>query len=346
MANNSNIVWIDKESRAKKRPSARFKPGIDLSKEVRLTEMKSGESIQTVAEFIGTDDFNAAFYNRQRFEVDAGRDEEPELWQPIYNLVTDANLPRHVDAYRLGPAGVIFSEVTEGGEVKFATVGESTYAVPIKHYGTGIEYNKDIFMYNEQWQLGIIERQVGVAYNALQNHIHFNPILAYSYAASNQTAASSEGTTLVEKYLRTLENAITAAADDATNPRRGPYILLGSMSNRFMISRMLSPVDQYGTTVQSDAIGMIRNVIIYNGWSGSRGKKAVSYAGVTAGKAYLISLGFQNEDFQAFMKQDLQSANGNPDVSRFILEQTVYDTYFGVYANPLRAVEEITWPTS
>lgn len=336
------IRWHQRERMMKKRPQASFKKGVNLQEMFHLTSEAGGK---TIAEFIGTDDFNAAFYRRQRYEVDAGRDLEPELWQPIYNTATDPNFPKFVDGYRLGPGGVIFDEVQEGGEVKFLTVTESSFTIPIKHYGVGLEYTKDMVVFNQQWQFPIIERQVGVAHNALQNHIHFNPILAYSYAASNQTAASSSGDTLVEKYIRTLEDAVTNSVADQTNPRRGPYVLLASLSNRWMIERALSRVPQFGTDVQSSVLGALRDVIIYDGWSGVRGKKTVTYSGVTANKAYLISLGFQNEDFQALIKQDLQSQNGNDDISRFVLEQTVWDTYFGVYANPLRAVEEITWPT-
>lgn len=334
---------ISKASLAKKRAPARFKPGVNLADHIRIVE--EGQN-RTVAEFIGTGDFADAFYERQRYEVDAGRDEEPLLYQPIYSEISDPTLPRNVPVNKLGPAGVIFEEVLEGGEVKFATVGESSYSIPIQHYAVGLEYNKDLVIYNEQWRLGIVERQAGIAYNALLNHLHFNPILAASYAAANQTAAASGGGTLAENYVLTLEDAISASKADTTHPRRGPYVLLIAGADQFKVERGIQRRLQDGINVQSSALGLVRQIIAYDGWTGTRGKKSVTYAGVTAGKAYLVSLQYRDADFQSYEKQGLQSTTGNPDVTRFILEQTVWDFYRGLYSNPLAAVEEITWPTS
>jgi hypothetical protein len=141
-----------------------------------------------------------------------------------------------------------------------------------------------------------------------------------------------------------MEDAITAAQTDDTNPRMGPYVLLANPANRFQLERTFTAVPQTGTPVQSSVVGMINQMIFYRGWTGTRGHKSTSYAGVTAGTAFLIDISNKVSDFQSYFKQDLQSAQGNEDVSRFILEQVVYDAYFGVYANPGRAVQKITLP--
>lgn len=337
------VELITRATLAKDRPRASFKPGLDLRQHLKVTEQAPG---RTVVEFISTDNFNKAWYERQRYEVDAGRDEEPLLYTSIYPVTQDASLPRLVPIYRLGPAGVVFEEVTEGGEVKFVTVSQSNLSVPIKHYAAGIEYTKDLVAFNELWAMADVERQFGTAHNALLNHLHFYPILNGSYAAANQTAASAVGSTLVEKYLRTIEDAITAASTDTSNPRRGPYTLLISSSNRFTMERALGLVPQEGFTLQSSAIGQIQRVVVYDGWVGTRGKKSTTYSGVTANKAYLIDMAYRGRNFKAFEKQPLQSASGGEDVSRFVLEQTIYDTYFGLYADVTAAVEEVTLPTS
>lgn len=299
-----------------------------------------------LAEFIGSGDFATQWVERQRYEVAAGRDEEPLLYEAIYDSQIDTTLPKQVTIYRIGPGGVVFEEIKEGGEVKFASVTESNATLPIRQYGVGLEYSKSLRLYNELWNVAIVERQAGVAYNALLNHIHLNPILTATYAAANQTAASTVGSTLVEKYMRTLENAIVAASGDTTNPRRGPYVLLVNTGQMYTVERMLNPVPQQGFTYQSSAIGLISAVVAYNGWVGTRGKKSTTYSGVTSGKAYLINTAFKFEDFLSRFKQPLEMAVGNPDISRFIEEQVVWDVHFGVYANPTAAVEEITWPTS
>lgn len=332
---------IYKEKLAVKNRYWRFAPGLRIEDYMKPSKLKG-----IAAEFIGSDDFNRAFFERQRFEVDSGRDEEPILYDQIYSIINDPNLPGNVEVHRLGPGGVIFNAINEGGEVKFATVGESTFTVPILQYGVGLEYSKRLAMFNETWNVAIVERQVGRAFNALLNHIHFNPILTHSYGSSNQTAAATEGTTLPEKYLRTLEAAANNGAADNSNRREGPYALMVSVGDRFTVERALNRVPQEGITLQSSVIDLVPVVVAYNGWTGTRGKKSTTYPGVTSGKAYLVNLAFREEDFQSYVKQDLLEETGNPDVSRFVLEQTVWDTWFGAYADPGRAVQEITWPSS
>lgn len=336
------VKFITKELLAKQRPQATFKPGVDLSKEIKVRE----QGPLSVAEFVGAGDFASAFYTRQQYEVDAGRDEEPILYNSIYNVITDPNLPETLNINTLGPGGMVFEEIKEGGEVVFSTVGEGSKSVTIKQYGLGLEYTKKLFMFNQTWALAPIERWVGTAFNALMNYLHFYPILSYSYGAANQTAAhSSASLTLDELYLRTLEDAITNSVADTSNPRRGPYDLLIATGNMFMVERALQRRIQDGIDVQSSAVNRIQNIIVYDGWTATRGKKTTTYSGVTSGKGYLISKQYAGVDFQSYVKQPLQSQRGDGDLSRFIVEQVVYDAWFGIYSNPVAAVEEITWPS-
>jgi len=337
------VKIITKELLGKQRPQATFKPGVDLSKEIKVRE----QGPLSVAEFVGAGDFAAAFYTRQQYEVDAGRDEEPILYGSIYNVVNDPNLPETLNINTLGPGGMVFEEVKEGGEVKFVTVGEGSKSVTIKQYGLGLEYTKKLFMFNQTWALAPIERWTGIAFNALMNYLHFYPILNYSYAAANQTGAYSlAGLTLEELYLRTLEDAITNSVADTTHPRRGPYALLIATGQMFMVERALQRRLQDGIDVRSSAVNRIQNVIVYDGWTATRGKKTTTYPGVTSGKAYLVSKQYASTDFQSYVKQALQSQRGDGDLSRFIVEQVVYDSWFGIYSDPAAAVEEITWPTT
>lgn len=337
------ITADDLKRQKAEKPRMMLAEGVDLRKEIRVTPTSNK---QNIAEFIGSKDFPKEFRTLQQYELDAGRDSEPLLYNSIYRTVTDPNLPQFIPIYRTGPAGVVFDEVLEGGEVKFASVNSSQATAQIKHYAVGLEYSKDLIMYNYTWQVGMVERQAGVAFNALLNHVHLYPIINYAYAADNQTAAVTGAGSLENNYLRTLEAAILAGENDTTNPRRGPYALLISNSNRFTMERALTGVGQQTYEAQGSVVNAIDTVIAYNGWTGTRGKIATTYTGVTTNKAYLISLQYRDLDFQSFMKQGLQTTMGNEDVSRFILEQQIWDAYFGVYANPVRAVEEITLPTS
>lgn len=337
------MKWITKESLAKKAPRRKFPKDFRFSDYVREISGQKG----VLAEFIGTGDFNQAFIQRQRYEVDAGRDEEPILYRTIYDVVEDENLPKIVPIYKLGPGAFVFEEVLEGGEVKFGTVQQSKDSVSIRHWASGYEYSEDLIAYNLTWQFSFLERAFGNAHNALLNHLHFYPILNATYPARNKTAASSTGTLLEEKYARTIEDAITNSKTDTTNPRRGPYDLAIAGGDMFTVERALKLRIQDGANPNGvPGASYIDNVIVYDGWTGTRGNKSTTYSGVTTGKAYLVSKQYQMEDFASFVKQVLQEKRGDGDLSRFIMEQVRYDSRLGVLANPLRAVEEITWPTS
>lgn len=337
------IQIYSKAMLAKSKPTIPFPRGFNLKAHVR--EMGQQANGHRIYEFIGTDSFGAEWQQRQYFEVNAGRDEEPLVYQPLYDIVSDAGLPKNVDINRIGPGGVVFEEVYEGGEVKFSTITSSEFTVPIRHWGTGLEYSKDLVIFNELWNVPLIERQMGVAHNALLNHLHLNSIIAFSYAAANQTAAVTSGATVTEDWLRTLEAGIAASRADTANPRRGPYYLLIAGANEFMVERALQRVPQQGVALQANsALSAIRGVISYDGWTGTRGAKTTTYTGVTAGKAYLISQQYRGQDFRSFEKQALQNEGTEQDISRF-MTQSVWDSYYGVYANPVAAVEEITWPS-
>ncbi len=333
-------IW-SKDLLAKERPKIAFPKGLRLSDHMREVRGVTGPG--KIYEFIGSDSFSDEWNQRQQFEVDAGRDLEPILYTPIYDVTSDPNLPELINIYKIGPGGVTIEEIYEGGEVKFASVGSSEESVRIRHYGVGLEFSKDVVVYNRLWDVAIVERQAGIAWQALQNNIAFAPILAYSYGSGNQTGAVSTGATDQEDILLTIEAAITASKTDTSNPRRGPYALLISSAQAFRVEKALSRVPQEGMQLQSSAINQIQDVIAYDGWTGTRGNKTVTYSGVTSGKAYLIDKANRMMDFKFYVKQDFRLDGEDMDASRF-MTQRVYDAYVGAYANPLRAVEEITWP--
>ena len=325
---------------------AQSKPKVEIPATLRLQEfVKPSPNGKHVYEFIGTDTFANEWYTRQRYEVDAGRLEVPILYEEIYSIIRDANLPRNVTINSIGPGGVVLEQILEGGEVKFMTVGSSTKTAEILHHGVGLEYSDDLVAFNELWTIAIAERAVGKAYNALLNHLHFNPILTYSYGSANQTGANTSGSTYVEDTMLTIEDAISNARLDTSNPRPGPYVLLINGAKEGVVGKALTREVQQGLASQSRMIDSIQSVVSYNGWTGTRGSKSTTYSGVTSSKAYLIDVSQKDADFQSFMKRDLAEYGRQEDISRLLL-QVVWDTRFGVYANPLAAVEEITLPSA
>lgn len=335
------IPYLGVKIKQEELPYYQMAPGFELNKLLKET---AGPGGSVIYEYIGADDFPADWYERIRYEVDAGRTRVPILYTPIYDEVVDANLPETQLIKNWGPGGFIFEEIFEGGEVKFGHVVTSEASVSQRQWATGLEYSKKLVMFNQLWQIARMERAVGEAHNALLNHLHFYPIINQTYAADNQTAAVSTGDSVTENWFLTIENAIVNSQQDTTNPRNGPYALLVHPAQSFMLQRALTRVPQQGFALDSNAAEFISTIIGYSGWTGVRGKKTVTYPGVTLGKGYLINLAYRSEDFLSLVKQPLESAQGNADISRFILDQIVWDIWLGIFANPLRAVEEITFP--
>lgn len=327
--------------KVEEKPYMRLAPGFDLKAQLKSSDSAGG----VVYEFIGSDDFGPEWRNRVTFEVDQGRSRVPILYTPLYDEIVSSDLPETQEVHNWGPGGFVFEEIVEGEEVKFGHITSSQAAVTQRQFAVGVEYTKKLVMFNQLWQLARIERYVGEAHNALLNHLHLSPILDQTYQAANQTAANTSGSSTTEDWFLTIEDAIVNSQADTTNPRNGPYALLVHPSQNFMLQRALSRVPQEGFQLDSNAAQFISQIIGYNGWTGTRGKKTVSYPGVTLGKGYLINLSYRDQDFISLVKQPLESAQGNADVSRFIREQTVWDVWLGIYANPLRAVEEITFPS-
>lgn len=327
-------------------PSPRLPEDFNLKENTRLVPAHPTQ----LAELITTGNFGTRWYERVKYEVDAGREEVPILYRPIYDVTEDPTLPRSIPIERLGPAGVVFEEIQEGGEVSWASMESSSDSVLIRHWGVGLKYTEDLILYNEMFRIARMERRFGNAHNALMNHLHFSPILTATYGSANST----NGTTLTsfrvdasleEKFARTIEAAMTASANDTDNPRPGPYVLLTGTGAALTARRALMPAPQQGFDIQASPImDLVTDVIVYRGWTGERAGVATSYAGVASTDAYLIDTSNKAFDFQSYVKHSLRMQMGEGDMSRFIMKENIWDTRIGVFANPLRAVQKITLP--
>jgi len=220
-------------------------------------------------------------------------------------------------------------------------------------WGAGIEYSKRLFKFGSGFfQMPVLERAFGRAANARQNHAHLSPILDHTYVSRQQTDGTGidkfrADTTLVEKYHITIDEGISHSRLDTVARRVGPYAILCAIGDLTTIRKALTNVEQRGfQMISPEVLDGVRAIIAYDGWSGSRGNESASFAGVSAGTGYLINLSHREFDFQSFYSQPLMRESTGGDKTRFIVEQVVYDMWFGLYASPSMAVEEITWPTA
>lgn len=282
-----------------------------------------------------------AVVRKLTLDVNAGRDNVPLLYGPIYNNMSDERLPRNVDTNLIAAAAVVFLRRLEGGEVRFGHMSTGTTStVPIVNYSAGFEYTEEVIMYDETWSLERLNRAFGEAYNALLNHIHLDAINSFSYAAGNLTAADATGATLIEKTRNTIINGLRTAA----NARRPATVMLASGADRYKIQDALERrVDAAGNTLPG--ISEIDTIIFYDGYSITVGEKTYTYPGIATGTAYLVMPQTKMlELVRTVNGQDMFIVRGNADISRRIADQIVGHTYRGLYADAAGSVQKITLP--
>lgn len=329
-------------------PQLHLKEGLELKSMFKPTNYIGG----VATEFATTGDYSVMWKTRQRYELEAGRDSAPLLYPAIYNVTVDSGLDQLIDVYTVNPNGFVFDAVAEGAEMKFTQIGSGNYSIRLGRIAVGVEYTEELFMFNRLYRIANFERYAAMGHNAYANKVHFDPILNATYTgnyALNGTTMTSfkVADSLPLKYQRALEQAVTTARLPGTTRRPGPYALLIGSDSAFTMERALIQVDQEGFSVQSPTLNAaIADVIVYDGWSGVRGKDAVTYSGVQAGYAYLIDLSNRDTDFQSFWKWMLRLRQGDGDLSRNIQAQAFWDSYMGLYANPGAAVTKIQLPVA
>jgi hypothetical protein len=294
-----------------------------------------------VGEMITTAQGMLDLIQKVRVDVAFGQADVPTLYEPIYRRIPGPFPGRAIDiGENTLQANVIFVQKYEAGEIQFGTLQKGTPATArLFTYAAGFEYTEDMAEWDSTWSLELVNQAFGRAYNAILNHLHLNPITAYSYTGPNQTAAdTTSGASLAEKTLRTFMSAYQTSIE--ASPQRTWSVILASETNRFQIeAALLNPVyDASGNVMPSVPVDTI---IYYDGMDINMGTETYNYPGVTAGKVYAI---FPKQRMLELVHHDLRVDADRPDISRLIEAQIVGRTRRGVYAEIANSVEEITLP--
>lgn len=315
-----------------------------IKKKIINGEMETYALARPIGEMITTPVGLENIIQKSVIDLELGREAVPLLYGPIYRRLEDANFTQFVDVTPFTNAQVVFLEHMELEEVKFGSrkIGVKD-TVPIITYTAGLQWTEDMVLYDKTWEITEANRAFGEAYNALLNHIHLNPIIGYTYAAKNKTAANTTGATLLEKMRNTLKAALIHSSQDKNtdtkSPRR-PNILLAHSSRRWDIEECLQRM-QLGGTIYP-AISQIDTLIFYDGWSTAVGEKTYEYSGVTSTKAYLIEA---QKYFRELVKHDLRIDASGADITRLVENAMVGRARRGVIASPANSVEEVTLPS-
>lgn len=314
-----------------------------VTKKIVNGEMEAFDLAKPIGEMITTPAGLDNLVQKSAIDLELGREAVPLLYGPIYRRVEDPNFTQNVDVTPFTNAQVVFLEHLELEEVKFGArrIGAKD-TVPIVTYAAAMQWTEDMVLYDKTWEVAEANRAMGEAYNALLNHVHLYPIIVFVYAAKNQTAADTTGTTYLEKLRNTIKAALIHASQDKntdTGAPRRPTLLLAHSSKRWDLEECLQRL-QIGGTVYP-AISQIDTMIFYDGWSLLVGEKTYTYAGVDPAKAYLIE---PQKYFRELVKHDLRIDASGADLTRLVENAIVGRARRGVIASPANAVEEITLP--
>lgn len=269
-------------------------------------------------------------------DVELGREQVQLVYGPIYDRISDSNLPQVLDAKWALHGNCVFLEHIEGGEIKFGSIdAEYGPTARIQTYATGFEYTKEMVDFNQTFKVEILNKSMGEAYNALLNHMHLSPILSATYKSANKTAFKGQsGDPTWLGIWRTLSEA----KKDTVKAKRPGTILLASTADQTDIEMAIKGGHLLNGSLYPTING-ITTIIYYDGWDVTVGKKSYSYPGVTPGKAYLIR---PQRGFKELVKKDLTTESGNPDLTRLVESQIVGYCYRGVFAAIDENVQEIS----
>ena len=307
-------------------------------------DMVTVDLLQSVGEMITTSDGAMDLLEKVRIDIDQGLAEVPVLYTPLYERV---NGPFPGGSVQIGgdvvfDANVVFMEKFEAGEIIFGSLAKAGVPsfVPISTYAAGFEWTEDMIEYDRSYEIAMNSRAFGRAYNYLLNHLHLSPIIAYTYAAANKTAAVSGQGNLQANTLVGFQNAYRHAAQAL--PQRVPSWILANEADRFQIEdALLTPViDASGNPLRRVPV---TGIIYYNGATVTNGIKSYVYPGVTAGKCYFIMPGLRMKEL---VHHDLRIDIGPADISRLIEGQQVARARRGLYLDIPNSVEEVTLATS
>ena len=303
------------------------------------------ELLKSVGEMIATSDGAMDLLEKVRLDIDLGLADVPLLYQPLYERL---NGPFPGGSVQIGgdvvlDANVVFMQKFEAGEIIFGSLAKAGVPsfVPISTYAAGFEWTEDMMEFDRTYEVGMNARAFGRSHNYLLNHLHLSPIIAYSYAGGNSTAAdATAGEGLSQHTLRTFQTAYRKGA--MATIQRVPTWILANEADRFQIEdALLTPVlDANGNVLRRVPV---EGIIYYNGATVTNGVKSYTYSGVTAGTCYFIAPRLRMREL---VHHDLRVDIGPADISRLVEGQQVARVRRGLYLDIPNSVEKITLPTS
>lgn len=291
-----------------------------------------------------------------RIDVSIRKAGLPTIRQNIYNITRNPNFTRTINPTEITPFGVVFEENNGHGQAipQGETTGGGFDSITMAIYAAGFTWDLIAELFDLTITPERIADAVSVGENALKDDLAISPILNFSYAGVQQTAAATlSGANRQELLYLTLEDALDDLGD-RDNPVTDralnvmDVVVLAHPFDARHIARVAAGLPSTNERVYS-AISEIRQVIAYDTEVIKQRAKTTTYAGVTKGTAYMIipASAIEQGYMEIAIKRDLVvEIDSQPDVKTLTREQRAWWFAEAIWTEGIQYfIQEITLPT-
>ena len=243
------------------------------------------------------------FAKQAVLDVSLGMAEHPALYSFIYEEIKNADFPRTIKVMELIGMRAAFGVTNDGESVPMADFKFGKLdTVEFKTFAAGYSISRGWVNFNEFWKLPQASKALGIAHNAILDHLHLSPIITHSYTGNAVTNKVTTGSTDLENVWLTLRQGLKDALKrtNAGGYRIRPTIALCNSATAMDVEAAIKGLLQKGT--QLGQLAQIQSVLSYDGWTGEVGGIKYEFKAPADNEVYLI---VPKRSFKALVKEDL-----------------------------------------
>lgn len=259
-----------------------------------------------------------AFIQNATVDVTKAMAANPTLYQFIYDEIFNSEFTETIDVRDLIGLQAAFGIVNAGESVPLA--GWKTgklETVKMIDYACGYSVLEKWVRYNQFWNVGQANRAMGIAHNAILDHIYLSPIINGTYSGGSitnkVTGAAYTNAKELEIIYYTLRKGIKDALkrQNAHGFRLRPTIALCNSATAMDVEAAVAGMLQNGS--QLGALGQIKTVLAYDGWQGEVKGEKVTFEAPKDNEVYLIQ---PKDMFKSLVKTDITQLTQKGDIMK------------------------------
>jgi hypothetical protein len=296
-----------------------------------------------------------SMWDAMRIDISISKISKGNMRAPFYNIQNNPDADKIISIDEFFPYGIVFEENT--GEGQSVTKGETflgqTDTMEHLIYAAGFDYTLLAALFDKSLDMQKLSNAVILAEDAKKNDLSLSPIINETYSGSQQTAASTEGTSRQELLYNTLaealddisqrEDPVTGRKLDASDLR----ILCSPLDARH-IETVIGGFDIQGQDEPKNLgslAGSFSSIVAYDGDVINMRAKTITYSGVTDGTIYIVK---PNRYMNISIKRGLTlEVDPQPNVMTLSQEERAWYFVEGQYNEDGldNFVQEVTLPT-